>query len=98
LSLFSNLLAAKTQRPFCIFFFLVATFAVLVPAPLIEFRYFNVPFFLAALHVPMPLKTRRPTLLLQILLFAAVNIGTVFLFLRRTFRWPLEDSTQRFMW
>jgi alpha-1,2-glucosyltransferase len=98
MSLFSNLPAARMQRPFWIFFYLVATFGVLVPAPLIEFRYFNVPFFLTALHVPMPLRRRRPTLLLQISLFAAVDIGAIFLFLRRTFRWPLEDSTQRFMW
>lgn len=76
----------------------MATLGVLVPAPLIEFRYFNVPFFLAALHVPMPSKRRRPTLLMQLVLFALVDFGAVYLFLRRTFQWPHESGTQRFMW
>ncbi|KJE91787.1 hypothetical protein CAOG_002872 [Capsaspora owczarzaki ATCC 30864] len=72
-----------------------ATSLTIVPAPLIEFRYFVVPFMLYRLHL-------RPTLqeaVMEVLFFALVNAITLYLFLSRSFEWPSEPGVpQRFMW
>lgn len=66
----------------------------LVPAGLLELRYFTVPACIAALHLPI---ASRPALALQCGAFAAVNAATIWLFLERPFSWP-DGSLARFMW
>jgi alpha-1,2-glucosyltransferase len=75
--------------------FIGATALTLVPSPLLEFRYFIVPYILLRLHL-RPI--RRTQVLLEQLLYAAVNAVTIYIFLYRRFRWPTEDGWQRFMW
>jgi alpha-1,2-glucosyltransferase len=71
-----------------------ATCLVLVPAHLIEPRYFTTPFFLVFLHM----RTPRPRQLAGIVaLFAAADAATLYLFLARPFAWP-DGSVARFMW
>lgn len=57
-------------------------------------RYFTPGFYLIALHLPAP---RALQLSLQLLLFAAINAATLYLFVFRPFVWP-DGSTARFMW
>ncbi|KAJ2646657.1 glucosyltransferase [Coemansia sp. RSA 1250] len=72
------------------------TAAVLVPSPLLEFRYFTVPFFLARLH--MPLSSVR-LIAIEFALFVLTNAVTIWVFLYRPFKWDSEpNSWQRFMW
>ena len=72
----------------------VCTGLALVPAGLLEFRYFTVPAFMAALHWPVASRAHSAA---QAGAFAAVNVAALWLFLERPFRWP-DGSVARFMW
>ncbi|KAJ2559244.1 glucosyltransferase [Coemansia sp. RSA 1822] len=75
---------------------LVCTAAVLVPSPLLELRYYTVPFFLARLHMPTP---PLPRLSIELAIYVVVNAVTIYVFLYRPFTWNSEpDQLQRFMW
>lgn len=90
-------------------FFTAATALTLVPSPLIEPRYFIVPFVLLRLHLrprpgsPSPSPTasrmttlRRRRLLVELACYVAVNIATIWLFVYKPFRWPAprtQDET-----
>lgn len=69
--------------------------ATLIPSPLIEPRYFILPYLLYRLGLP-----RQPQwkLLLEALFYSAVNVATVYIFLERPFEWKGTDGLQRFMW
>ncbi|KAI6239124.1 Dol-P-Glc:Glc(2)Man(9)GlcNAc(2)-PP-Dol alpha-1,2-glucosyltransferase [Aphelenchoides fujianensis] len=68
----------------------------LIPAPLVEFRYFIIPYTIVRLNFQ-----QNNTLLvcLEILAHVVVNCFTIFLFLFKPFVWEHEpNDTQRFMW
>jgi alpha-1,2-glucosyltransferase len=75
--------------------FFLATAAVLVPAPLIEFRYYTIPFYFLILHSPI---TDYQSWLLMGFLYLALNVLTMMLFLFRPFHWSHEPGIQRFIW
>ncbi|KAI9025328.1 alpha-2-glucosyltransferase Alg10 [Phycomyces nitens] len=67
----------------------------LVPSPLLEFRYFIIPFLFYAVHFPPQLKRTY----LAIGFYSIINIGTLYLFFYRPFEWSSEPGeSQRFMW
>jgi alpha-1,2-glucosyltransferase len=68
---------------------------VLIPARLIEPRYFTVPWMLLQLHAGFG--SSRAHVLAPLYLFAFVNAATLYLFLCRSYTWP-DGSTARFMW
>ena len=67
---------------------------MLVPAHLVEFRYFSVPFYMVLLHMRTPSAAR---LAASVALFSAANAATLYLFLARPFAWP-DGSVARFLW
>ena len=71
-----------------------ASCVVLIPAHLIEFRYFTVPFYLTFLHMRTPSTTSLAGI---VALFAAANAATIYLFLARPFAWA-DGSVARFIW
>eukprot|EP00884_Botryococcus_braunii_P015445 jgi/Botrbrau1/2584/Bobra.145_1s0012.1 len=74
--------------------FAVCTAATLVPSPLLEFRYFLIPFALVLLHTePLP----AGQLLATAAMYGTVNAITIYVFLFRPFTWP-DGSVARFMW
>ncbi|KAI5292607.1 glucosyltransferase [Ascosphaera acerosa] len=89
---------------------LAATALTVVTAPLVEPRYFIVPWVLWRIHLATPALpsgscnsdakwTRWAPLLLETLWYAAINLGVGYMFLYRGFEWPQEPGvTQRFMW
>ncbi|KAF2278056.1 alpha-1,2 glucosyltransferas-like protein alg10 [Westerdykella ornata] len=85
---------------------LAATSLSVVSAPLVEPRYFIVPWTIWRLHVPRVTpagrKSRAPldvTLILETVWYLAVNAITGYLFLYRGFSWPSEPGkVQRFMY
>ena len=85
---------AVTQSALWIAGLAACTSLALIPAGLLELRYFTVPAFMVALHLPVPSRAR---IALQCCLFAAVNAVTIWLFAERPFRWP-DGSVARFMW
>ncbi|XP_048320353.2 dol-P-Glc:Glc(2)Man(9)GlcNAc(2)-PP-Dol alpha-1,2-glucosyltransferase isoform X2 [Ziziphus jujuba] len=93
LSIFARL--GKVQRKIWVLAFFLATTAVLVPAPLIEFRYFTIPFFFLMLHSHVD---DYQSWFLMGLLYIAINVFTMMMFLYRPFHWDHEPGIQRFIW
>ncbi|XP_049386000.1 dol-P-Glc:Glc(2)Man(9)GlcNAc(2)-PP-Dol alpha-1,2-glucosyltransferase isoform X2 [Solanum stenotomum] len=86
---------AKSQRKTWVLVYFLATAATLIPAPLIEFRYYTIPFFFLILHSHVD--DDRSWLLMGIL-YVAINIFTIYMFLFRPFSWVHETGVQRFIW
>lgn len=93
LSIFSVL--GRSQKRIWIVAYFLATAAVLVPAPLIEFRYYTVPFYLLMLHSNV---TDNQNWFLMGFLYVVTNIFTMSMFLFRPFHWDHEPGIQRFIW
>lgn len=88
-------LTGERQRRIWVLSYVIATALVLVPAPLIEFRYYTIPFYFLILHSKIG---ETSNWLLIGSLYAVVNIFTMYLFLFRPFHWDHEPGTQRFIW
>ena len=67
---------------------------MLVPAHLVEPRYFTTPALLLLLHLRAP---PPPVLAACVALFAAVNAATIYVFLFRPFPWG-DGTIARFIW
>ncbi|KAK2972380.1 hypothetical protein RJ640_014438 [Escallonia rubra] len=87
--------AAKVQKKIWVLAYFLASAAALIPTPLIEFRYYTIPFFFLILHSHVD--DDRSWLFMGIL-FTAINVFTMFMFLFRPFHWQHEAGTQRFIW
>lgn len=85
----------KVRSKLWILAFFLATAAVLVPAPLIEFRYYTIPFYFLVLHCNI---RDDPHWLLTGMIYIGVNIFTMLMFLFRPFHWDHEPGIQRFIW
>ncbi|CAH9100901.1 unnamed protein product [Cuscuta epithymum] len=86
----------KRQKKLWVVGYLLATAATLIPAPLIEFRYYTIPFFFLILHSHV--NDNRSWILMGVM-YAAVNCFTMFMFLFRPFSWSHHESgVQRFIW
>lgn len=87
----------KRQKKLWLFVYFLAVVAVLVPAPLIEFRYYTVPFYFIALHTPTTRKKGSHVWLLISLQYLVINCLTMYIFLFRPF-YNGEHEAQRFIW
>ncbi|CEP16638.1 hypothetical protein [Parasitella parasitica] len=77
--------------------YFVALVLSLVPSPLLEFRYFIIPFLFYMVHIPPPTQTMRTAVGLS--LYLSIHLVTVYLFVFRPFKWrDLPDQLQRFLW
>lgn len=85
----------KTQKRIWVLAYFLACSASLVPAPLIEFRYYTIPFYIFVLHSRI---TEDYKWAIMGVLYVAVNIFTMSMFLFRPFHWDHEPGTQRFVW
>ncbi|KAF6137773.1 hypothetical protein GIB67_040481 [Kingdonia uniflora] len=85
----------KTQKKLWMLLFFLACGAVLIPAPLIEFRYYTIPFYFLALHTQLDNNTYW---LFMGIAYTTVDIFTMMMFLFRPFHWAHEVGTQRFIW
>ena len=88
-------LTDKTQRRIWVLVHFLATSAVLVPAPLIEFRYYTIPFYFFMLHIGI---NDSQSWLLMGVLYTVLNVFTMRMFLFRPFHWDHEPGVQRFIW
>lgn len=85
----------KSQTRVWVLSFVLSVALVLVPAPLVEFRYYTIPLVILVLNYPV---IGNGKLLALGFLYAAVDLFTLALFLFRPFHWEHEPGTQRFMW
>ncbi|RIB21128.1 Glycosyltransferase Family 59 protein [Gigaspora rosea] len=87
---------ASKQSFIWIMVYITATCITLVPSPLLEFRYFIIPYYIYRLNVKQPSIER---LIIEFLIYACINYKTLYLFLWNGFIWESEsDRIQRFMW
>ncbi|XP_047252131.1 dol-P-Glc:Glc(2)Man(9)GlcNAc(2)-PP-Dol alpha-1,2-glucosyltransferase isoform X2 [Capsicum annuum] len=86
---------AKSRRKTWVLAYFLATAATLIPAPLIEFRYYTIPFFFLILHAHVD--DDRSWLLMGIL-YVATNTFIMYMFLFRPFSWAHGAGVQRFIW
>jgi len=72
----------------------------LIPSPLLEFRYFVVPYLLWRLHLsPSFVERSKWRGVLELAWYELVNLITVGIFISKPFTWESEpDKTQRFIW
>jgi len=89
---------------------LVTTALSVMTAPLVEPRYFIIPWIIWRLHVPYTLASRLRNLpnsktvydkrlVLESIWLLAINAAVSYTFLFCTFSWPSEpDNKQRFIW
>ena len=88
-------LSLKQHRLWLVMFYTCVAI-VTVPQKLLEFRYFIIPYILYRLHIPLASYTR---LVLECVLYIAVNAATFYLFLEKPFHWAHSPKeVQRFMW
>ena len=73
----------------------VCVAVVLIPQGLLEFRYFIVPYLMFRIHLRKPELWRLGS---EFIIYAAINYFTVWAFLKKPFKWPNSNDTQRFMW
>ncbi|ORZ02452.1 alpha-2-glucosyltransferase Alg10 [Syncephalastrum racemosum] len=95
--LFVSLLSGRNVSFLFALGFYMAALLTLVPSPLLEFRYYIIPFLFYCIQLGPPADTRRTTLVLA--MYFALHLVTVYLFIYRPFEWPSEPGMkQRFMW
>ncbi|XP_019462271.1 PREDICTED: dol-P-Glc:Glc(2)Man(9)GlcNAc(2)-PP-Dol alpha-1,2-glucosyltransferase isoform X1 [Lupinus angustifolius] len=85
----------KFRSKIWILAYLLGTGAVLVPTPLIEFRYYTLPFYFLVLHCD---NRDGKSWFLTGMLYIGVNIFTMMMFLFKPFHWDHESGIQRFIW
>ena len=106
--------ASQTIRPPCKISFIALWLAVttlsVITAPLVEPRYFIIPWVIWRLHVPYtPASTlKNPAsgkasydvrLILETVWFLAINVSVAYMFLYKGFGWTNEPGKlQRFLW
>ncbi|TMW60727.1 hypothetical protein Poli38472_000769 [Pythium oligandrum] len=84
----------RTRTPLWLFIYIIAVMIVLVPTPLVEPRYYLLPFVLMHLHTSRQSKWH---LLLVIAAYSVVNAATIYIFLYRPYTW-VDGTIARFMW
>ena len=88
-------LTGKSQTRLWVLSFVLSVALALIPAPLVEFRYYTIPLVILVLHSPVISNVK---LLALGFLYAAVDFFTLAMFLFRPFQWQHEPGTQRFIW
>lgn len=76
-----------------------STALVLIPAHLVEFRYFTIPWFFYMLdeHSVLYQRNNSISMVCTLVGYALLNTITMYVFLYRSFSWP-DGSVARFMW
>ncbi|CAO3588262.1 unnamed protein product [Absidia cylindrospora] len=76
--------------------YVIALVLTLVPSPLLEFRYFILPFLMFCIHIPPP---SLPNFYITLVAYSLINIIVLYLFIYHPFIWPQNPGEwQRFMW
>ncbi len=78
-----------------ILLFFICCIAALIPQSLLEFRYYIIPYLLYRLH-SMPVSVWGNVF--ECAYYNLINAITLWLFLKRPFKWEGQDDLQRFMW
>ncbi|KAI8345207.1 alpha-2-glucosyltransferase Alg10 [Mortierella sp. GBAus27b] len=86
---------ATEQTILWVVIYSVAVALTLIPSPLLEFRYFIIPYLVYRIAMR---QSRGLWLLLEFLFYVAINAFTIWMFVERPFQRPHEARLLRFMW
>ncbi|XP_021370347.1 putative Dol-P-Glc:Glc(2)Man(9)GlcNAc(2)-PP-Dol alpha-1,2-glucosyltransferase [Mizuhopecten yessoensis] len=75
--------------------YLICLLACTVPQKLMEFRYFIIPYLILRLNM---IHESLVHTVLEFILYALINSGTIYIFGEKTFTWENSSDVQRFMW
>lgn len=89
-----NHLDRWSRNIFIVFHFL-STLITIIPAHLIEFRYFIIPYIIWRLHLRID---NRWTFAFELGINLIINLITFYIFLNKIFYWPHSIDQQRLMW
>lgn len=78
-----------------IFFHLLCTLIAIVPAYLLEFRYFIISYIIWRLHLRVD---NQWAFRFELLSNVLINLATIYIFVYRTFYWENSSDVQRIMW
>lgn len=89
-----------SQSTLFILGFVISTALTLIPSPLLEFRYFVIPYLLWRLHLsPLLVETTKWGGVLEFVWYQVINMTVLTIFVSRPFIWESEPGkTQRFIW
>ena len=88
----------KAQGTLWVLIYLVAISLTLIPAHLLEPRYFTPGIVIAILHgSPIVNNTSRIQVYISILFCVVINVVVIYIFLYRSFTWP-DKSIARFLY
>ena len=85
----------KWSKNVFICFHLLCTLLTIVPAHLIEFRYFIIPYIIWRLHLKI---NNRWAFRVELLTNILINLITIYVFIFKTFKWNDLADQQRLMW
>ncbi|XP_023739100.1 dol-P-Glc:Glc(2)Man(9)GlcNAc(2)-PP-Dol alpha-1,2-glucosyltransferase [Lactuca sativa] len=88
-------LLGKGEKKVWVLVYFLASATCLIPTPLIEFRYYTIPFFFLILHCRI---TNDRLWLLMGFIYTSINVFTMTMFLFRPFHWDHQHGIQRFIW
>ena len=77
--------------------FFASISATLIPSPLLEPRYFIVPFFLFRIKFALTCENKWKSILFELFFFFFVDFLVLYLFLYKPFN-QADDSISRFIW
>lgn len=88
----------KNLNFFQIFAFFIFTCLALIPSPLLEFRYFIIPFYFLLISILKPCHSKL-RLTIQLSFFISINLLTLYNFILLPFPWPSEiEPIARFIY
>ncbi|KAJ1976756.1 glucosyltransferase [Dimargaris xerosporica] len=93
--LLARTLASRQTLTWCLVY--VGCIALtLIPSPLLEFRYFILPYYFVRLQLA---RSRQHRVIYELAWFTLINLVTLYIFLYKPFMWVQEPQVwQRFMW
>lgn len=75
--------------------FILCTCLIIVPQKLVEFRYFIQPYLMFRMHMHT---NSWKELIFEFLIYALINVITIYIFATKTFKWNDSDELQRIIW
>nr|XP_022296842.1 putative Dol-P-Glc:Glc(2)Man(9)GlcNAc(2)-PP-Dol alpha-1,2-glucosyltransferase isoform X2 [Crassostrea virginica]XP_022296843.1 putative Dol-P-Glc:Glc(2)Man(9)GlcNAc(2)-PP-Dol alpha-1,2-glucosyltransferase isoform X2 [Crassostrea virginica]XP_022296846.1 putative Dol-P-Glc:Glc(2)Man(9)GlcNAc(2)-PP-Dol alpha-1,2-glucosyltransferase isoform X2 [Crassostrea virginica] len=93
--IFSLLQSIRYKNIFWKLVFIICLFVSTIPQKLLEFRYFILPYLIYRLNVKY---VSWREIALEMMIYMAINVFTIYMFIAKPFQWGENVELQRFMW
>ena len=93
--IFSLLQSIRYKNIFWKLVFIICLCVSTIPQKLLEFRYFILPYLIYRLNVKY---VSWREIALEMMIYMAINVFTIYMFIAKPFQWGENVELQRFMW